>query len=195
VKGNKIYIGAFELKNSAAFAAGFGIKGLQGVDARKAQDAIARYINTHGGMGGRTAVPLYHELDATSTDTYAAIAQAACEDFTRDREVFAVVAGTADSAQCLTDGKVLTINDADAAGDEAFVKRLGPYYYGPGQLNYDRKAAAWGEGLASLGFLSVPVELAVLAGLSVVFLVGANFLLAYMERLAIREGRLTDRTR
>ena len=48
---------------------------------------------------------------------------------------------------------------------------------------------------ASLGFLSVPVELAVLAGLSVVFLVGANFLLAYMERLAIREGRLTDRTR
>jgi ABC-2 type transport system permease protein len=48
---------------------------------------------------------------------------------------------------------------------------------------------------ASLGFLSVPTEVAILAGLSMVFLIGAHFLLAHMERLAIREGRLTDRTR
>jgi ABC-2 type transport system permease protein len=48
---------------------------------------------------------------------------------------------------------------------------------------------------ASLGFLSVPIELAIIAGLGVVFLIGAHFLLAHMERLAIREGRLTDRTR
>ncbi|MBI4729976.1 MAG: ABC transporter substrate-binding protein [Acidobacteria bacterium] len=154
VKGNEISIGAFEVKNGAEFVAAFGVKGLQGVDARAAQDAIVKYINSHGGMGGRTAVPLYHELDATSTDTYAAIAQAACEDFTRDREVFAVVAGTVDSAQCLAEGKTITINDADAAGDEVFVRRLGRYYYGPGQLNYDRKAKAWADGLAALGFLS-----------------------------------------
>ena len=48
---------------------------------------------------------------------------------------------------------------------------------------------------ASLGFLSIPVELAILAGLSVLFLIGASYLLTYMERLAIREGRLTDRNR
>lgn len=48
---------------------------------------------------------------------------------------------------------------------------------------------------ASLGFLSVQLELAILAGLGVAFLIGAHFLLAYMERLAIREGRLTDRNR
>ena len=47
----------------------------------------------------------------------------------------------------------------------------------------------------SLGFLPVPVELAMLAILSVVFLICARYLLAYMERRAIREGRLTDRTR
>ncbi len=45
----------------------------------------------------------------------------------------------------------------------------------------------------TLGFLSVPVELAILAVLSVVFLIGARYLLAYMERRAIREGKLTDR--
>lgn len=45
------------------------------------------------------------------------------------------------------------------------------------------------------GFLPVPVELGILAGLGVVFLFFARYLLAYMERLAIREGRLTDRNR
>lgn len=154
VKGTTISIGAFEIKNGADFTAAFGIKGLKGVDARAAQDALVKYINAHGGIGGRTAKPLYHQLDATSTDTYAAMAQAACEDFTRDRPVFAVIAGTVDSAQCLADGKTITINDADAGGDEAFVRKLGDYYYGPGQLNYDRKAKAWADGLAALGFLS-----------------------------------------
>ena len=47
----------------------------------------------------------------------------------------------------------------------------------------------------ALGFLSVPIELGILVILSVVFLVGARYLLAHMERLAIREGRLTDSRR
>jgi len=48
---------------------------------------------------------------------------------------------------------------------------------------------------ALLGFLTVPVEIAGLAGLSVVFLVGARILLERLERLAIREGRLTESRR
>jgi ABC-2 type transport system permease protein len=48
---------------------------------------------------------------------------------------------------------------------------------------------------AALGFLSVPVEIAILVVLCGVFLAGAYFLLAYMERLAIREGRLTESRR
>lgn len=47
----------------------------------------------------------------------------------------------------------------------------------------------------SLGFLSVPLELGILAVLGVLFLIGARRLLAYMERLSIREGKLTDRNR
>lgn len=44
----------------------------------------------------------------------------------------------------------------------------------------------------SSGFLSVPVEIGILLVLSITFLFAARFLLGYMERLAIREGRLTD---
>jgi ABC-2 type transport system permease protein len=48
---------------------------------------------------------------------------------------------------------------------------------------------------ALLGFLSVTVEITVLIVLCVVFLTGAKFLLDYMEKLAIREGRLTESRR
>jgi ABC-2 type transport system permease protein len=45
---------------------------------------------------------------------------------------------------------------------------------------------------AALGFLDVYVEVAMLAGLSVVFLVAARMLLLHLERMAIAEGRLTE---
>lgn len=48
---------------------------------------------------------------------------------------------------------------------------------------------------ATLGFLDVRVELGVLIGLCLVFLFAAKALLDYMERLAIREGRLTESRR
>jgi len=48
---------------------------------------------------------------------------------------------------------------------------------------------------AALGFLNVTIEIAILIVLCVVFLAGAKFLLDYMERLAIREGRITESRR
>ncbi|WP_299025499.1 ABC transporter permease [uncultured Thermanaerothrix sp.] len=47
----------------------------------------------------------------------------------------------------------------------------------------------------SLGFLSVPLEIGVLAVLSVVFLVAARWLLKTLERLAREEARLTENRR
>lgn len=47
----------------------------------------------------------------------------------------------------------------------------------------------------SLGFLSVKLEMIILVLLSIVFLFGARFLLGYIEKLAVREGRLTENRR
>ena len=47
----------------------------------------------------------------------------------------------------------------------------------------------------SLGFLSVRVEIILLLILSVIFLFTARRMLAHMEKLAIREGRLTENRR
>ena len=47
----------------------------------------------------------------------------------------------------------------------------------------------------SLGFISVGLEIGILTALAVIFLVAARALLSYMEKLAIREGRLTENRR
>lgn len=44
----------------------------------------------------------------------------------------------------------------------------------------------------TLGWISVEAEITGLLGLCVVFLLAARFLLVYMEKLAVREGRLTE---
>jgi ABC-2 type transport system permease protein len=44
----------------------------------------------------------------------------------------------------------------------------------------------------SLGFISVGLELGILVVLAALFLMGARFLLNYMEILAIKEGRITE---
>ena len=43
------------------------------------------------------------------------------------------------------------------------------------------------------GFLPVELEVSILAGLSVLYIAAALFMLRYMERLAIRQGKITDR--
>lgn len=47
----------------------------------------------------------------------------------------------------------------------------------------------------TLGFISIRTEIIVLAILSVIFVFSARIMLAYMEKLAIREGRLTENRR
>jgi ABC-2 type transport system permease protein len=46
-----------------------------------------------------------------------------------------------------------------------------------------------------IGFMDVGTEIAILSALAVVFVVTAKFLLAYVEKIAVREGRLTESRR
>ena len=47
----------------------------------------------------------------------------------------------------------------------------------------------------TLGFISISLEIGILTALCVIFLISARALLNYMEKLAIREGRLTENRR
>ncbi len=47
----------------------------------------------------------------------------------------------------------------------------------------------------ALGFLTVRVEILALVVMSVIFVIAASYMLAHLEKLAIREGRLTESRR
>ncbi len=47
----------------------------------------------------------------------------------------------------------------------------------------------------SYGFISVSLEIILLAGMSVLFVAAAKVLLAYVEKIAVREGRITESRR
>ena len=51
------------------------------------------------------------------------------------------------------------------------------------------------SGGETFGFLSVPIEIGILTGLCVLFIIASKWLLAKMERLAIKEGRITENRR
>ena len=94
-RGGQILIGAeIDHDNSAAYNA-IGVKGVATGDQNGMVQAVVKWINGHGGMAGRTVVPVIHESQV-ETSTFAAQAQSACSDFTEDHHVFAVVGRTSD---------------------------------------------------------------------------------------------------
>jgi ABC-2 type transport system permease protein len=80
------------------------------------------------------------------------------------------------------------------------IRALGPFVATaasiiPLTLGLDAMRQLLFPGDPTLGFLSVGVESAILLVLSVVFIAASRFALDYMERLSMREGRLTERRR
>jgi ABC-2 type transport system permease protein len=65
----------------------------------------------------------------------------------------------------------------------------------PLTLGMDAMRQLMFSGDPTLGFLSVPVEIGILAALAIVFATLAHFALAKLEEVGRREGRLTERRR
>ena len=77
-------------------------------------DTVVSWINKHGGAAGHQVVVVKHNVSLTSSDTYDQLAEQACQDFTVDHHVVAVIApGTAVSdnfPKCLQKHGVLYLS-------------------------------------------------------------------------------------
>jgi len=148
-----VEVGALYASNRSAFLEAFGVSGGEALDTVAAHDALAAAINAAGGLGGHEAVPVYHELDATSTESYSALAQKACVAFTEDNDAVAVVGATFQMAHCLAEHGAIGIDNADNIGGPDFMREVDDHYYSSSSMNYDRKAAAWLSGLDAVGYI------------------------------------------
>jgi hypothetical protein len=105
--------------------------------------ASAAWVNANGGLGGRKVELVIHNVELTSTDTYAQMQQEACTDFGQDHKAIAVLtaASSIDNTfpRCLAKYGIINIagghylhDDTDfrtvrnlVAPSEASVSRLG----------------------------------------------------------------------
>jgi hypothetical protein len=82
----------FQTSDVATYAKVLGVKGVAGGDTKAQVEAIASYINHHGGLAGHPIKVVYYEAStAQQLNDPATGAQAACAKWTQDAHVFAVV--------------------------------------------------------------------------------------------------------
>ena len=123
-----------------------GGENLQTGDPLEQQKALIEEINRTGGLGGRKAELDAYSISATTPDAEQAF-NSACEHFTRDSKVFAVLtAGPESFSACLEKGGVLHIGSDLTAATGASTKLL-PHALRPAGITLDDAARLLVSGL------------------------------------------------
>ena len=132
-----IEIGTYYLQGGSAALAAAGFAGIEIPDNKPLFDAMVKYLNKHGGLGGRLIKPV--EFKYTSGGDPHAEDAAACADFTQDHHVYLVVGGISSGAgdlpACLIKHQVPLIG-ANLGGDARYFAQNHQFIYEPGQANF-----------------------------------------------------------
>jgi hypothetical protein len=127
-------IGVYTATGATKFYGDLGLKGLNFGDHQRQTKAVVDWINANGGAGGKKLRIVFHDFNIARAATDAAgETQSACEDWTQDQKVYAVVNPIANAymdqlATCLEKHGVISINNS-AMVDERFMKRHAAHFY------------------------------------------------------------------
>jgi len=154
-----VKLGFFISDDASAIYKALGISGASHTreESQAIWKAVIAQVNGRGGLGGRRIVPSWYWIDSES-GTNATRSQAACEQFTHDDPVFAVVidgASDISMASCLAQRHVpvVDVGQTSYPYDDADLRALAPYLYVPGRLSMGRFATYVDE-LAAHGFFA-----------------------------------------
>jgi len=154
-----VRLGFFISDDASAIYKSLGISGASHTRAESQAiwQAVIDDVNARGGLGGRRIVASYSFIDSES-GTNASRSQAACELFTRDLKVFAVVIDGATDismAACLAQHRTpaIDVGQTSYPYDDADLRALSPYLYLPGRLSMGR-FATYVDALAARGFFA-----------------------------------------
>jgi ABC-type branched-subunit amino acid transport system substrate-binding protein len=153
VTDTEIAIGLLYTVNGAAANAALGAAGITQGDERANYRILINDINANGGIAGRKIVPVFHGLDATSTQSLDSLFQAACDDLTQDHKVFAAFSGSNETfRECVSSRGVLPIDNGGLtlAGADTFRKYAD--YIEISTINLDRMMTLMLEGVNAQGY-------------------------------------------
>lgn len=144
----EILIGVATQLDSSSYSSSLGTP-MDFGNAKAQMNAMADEINKQGGILGRKIRLVFHDDNAaTSSADPNTGAQAACEAWTQDNEVFAVLNNVAlinneVLYSCLAKNRTpLIFSDATPHSDALFDK-YAPYLYGPATITVDRMIPIW----------------------------------------------------
>lgn len=157
-----IEIGTYYLQGGGAALAAAGFAGVVIPDNKPLFDKMVRYLNAHGGLGGRLIKPVEFKYQSGG-DPHAQDA-AACTDFTQDHHVYLVVGGISSGAGdlpgCLAKKGVPLIG-ANLGGDARYFAEYHQFIYEPGQANFTIGLTTLVNDLWSQKFFSPTVKVGV----------------------------------
>jgi len=157
VTATKVYIGVIQDENAGALNSAVGVGSITSGDDDANTRAVVKDINARGGVGGRELVLVKASFDQTSTVPFDQQFAAICQQFTKDRPVFAVVdSGTAAATgyrQCLARAGVSIVTSGLPFATAATFASL-PGWFDLGAPSIDRLAAYQVTPLVQQGYFT-----------------------------------------
>lgn len=159
-------IETFEGFNKAGKALGISA-GLPTDETQDNAQLVVNWLNKHGGIAGRKIVPVYHDTNIDSADSFDADAQAACSGFTEDHHVFAVLTPELFDhdtlMSCLSQHATPLLANSVNIYDQAYANRYPGLFYEPAAVFGDR----WGpfiDALVAKGFFPKTAKIGIIRG-------------------------------
>lgn len=138
----------------------FGVNGQVLGDPTTIGNAMANWVNGHGGLGGHPMKLVVATTPLVSSTPQDQVDQSACAKFTQDNHVFAALSITLTTAtmyKCLADHNVLYIANTVYQPDQAYYMAHGNMLYSTAPTQ-DRMATAEADALWRAGYFGDPAE-------------------------------------
>ena len=141
ITATKIFIGISYCDDDAAIEQILGANQAAS-DERRAWEIVIEDTNKRGGIGGRQVEPVWKQLQCTSNQSFSSMYEDACQHFTRDHKVFAVMGAQADVPNyiaCVLRAGAVVI-DTNVTDSDKFFFRQHPYMILPSAIAIDSVA-------------------------------------------------------
>lgn len=149
----QVKIGVYYLEDAQQMLTAVGARSTA-PDFRRAAEVMVKDVNARGGIAGRRIIPVYHGIRTQGADR-STEDEAACQDFTRDRPVLAVInigSGSDILAACLAKAGIVYLYSGLTIDNEAVFRRH-PLQSEPISINLDRLARVEVDGLVAQNYL------------------------------------------
>lgn len=145
-------------------ASSFGATGSNAGDTHGQAEAVLRYINGHGGIGGHRVEFVYHSTDIVS-ESFDEQSQRACATFAQDNHVLAAVTmhtGSVALATCLARHGVALIAEHRETYDQPDFAAMPDSLYLPNRMSASRWGTLYADAAVETKFLAKGTKLGLL---------------------------------